>query len=98
LFQFLYADDVGEVAEDKKGSQSVYTFFKDLEVMYHVSTMLPFAANDPMRLLRSRVVGNDVVNVIFMDGRTAYSPVTLLGAVTRALRFAVARAAAASER
>lgn len=35
--------------------------------MYHVSTLLPFHEDDKQRVERKRHLGNDVVNVIFVD-------------------------------
>jgi hypothetical protein len=38
--------------------------------MYHVSTLLPFHEDDKQRVERKRHLGNDVVNVIFVDSFT----------------------------
>ena len=36
--------------------------------MYHVAPLLPFYEKDAQQLERKRHVGNDVVNVIFVEG------------------------------
>lgn len=42
--------------DDSAGTHSVYTKYQDREIMFHVSTMLPFSPNDRqqvgVRLLR----------------------------------------------
>ena len=40
---------------------------KEIEIMFHVSTMLPYRENDPQQLDRKRHIGNDVVVVIFKE-------------------------------
>ena len=51
--------------------ESVYTTYgdkgKEIEIMFHVSTMLPYKENDPQQLDRKRHIGNDVVVVIFKE-------------------------------
>lgn len=68
---------------NKRGTHSVFTTFRDYQIMFHVSTMLACPPGDTEKLCRSRMIGNDIVNVIFMEGTTPYNPTTLLGAVTR---------------
>ena len=36
--------------------------------MFHVSTLLPHTESEPQQLQRKRHIGNDIVNVIFLDG------------------------------
>jgi hypothetical protein len=54
------------------GTQSVFRRFahsgEDLEIMYHVAPLLPFSEKDLQQLERKRHVGNDVVNVVFVEG------------------------------
>jgi RAP1 GTPase activating protein 1 len=40
------------------GSHSLYTNFHDFEVMFHVSTYLPFRPHDPQQARQSSVVRN----------------------------------------
>ena len=81
LFQFmdLIADRVRlkefqgfrgglDVKSDHTGSESYYTRLRDgREIMFHVSTLLPFLSNDKQQLQRKRHVGNDMVCVVFQE-------------------------------
>eukprot|EP01094_Clydonella_sp_ATCC50884_P028024 TRINITY_DN8292_c0_g1_i2.p1 TRINITY_DN8292_c0_g1~~TRINITY_DN8292_c0_g1_i2.p1 ORF type:complete len:629 (-),score=179.26 TRINITY_DN8292_c0_g1_i2:320-2206(-) len=50
------------------GEQSVIATYQDqYNIMYHVSTMLPFHEDDKQRVERKRHLGNDVVNIVFID-------------------------------
>jgi len=57
------------------GLQSVFTQFQSYDIMFHVSTMLPFQANDVQRVERKRHLGNDVVVIVFVDsdGKQPYT-------------------------
>ena len=56
------------------GTESLYEQFRGREVMFHVSTLLPFAENDTQQLQRKRHVGNDIVAVVFQDASTPFAP------------------------
>lgn len=47
------------------GTESVYTSFRQKEIMFHVSTLLPFTPGDAQQLQRKRHIGNDIVAIIF---------------------------------
>ena len=47
------------------GEQSVYEVFRGKEIMFHVSTLLPYTGNEPQQLQRKRHIGNDIVAIIF---------------------------------
>ncbi|XP_015181329.1 PREDICTED: GTPase-activating Rap/Ran-GAP domain-like protein 3 [Polistes dominula] len=53
------------------GRESVYTIYAGHEVMYHVSTMLPYSKDNPQQLERKRHIGNDIVNIIYTDDPAA---------------------------
>ncbi|KAK7086178.1 Signal-induced proliferation-associated 1-like protein 2 [Halocaridina rubra] len=60
---------------DSTGLYSVYTHYRDLEVMFHVSTLLPFTPNNRKQLLRKRHIGNDIVTIVFQEpGSPPFSP------------------------
>ncbi|KAI4872964.1 hypothetical protein NFI96_023647 [Prochilodus magdalenae] len=60
---------------DSTGTHSVYTVYKDHELMFHVSTMLPYTPNNRQQLLRKRHIENDIVTVIFQeDGALPFTP------------------------
>lgn len=57
-----------DVKNDTTGTHSIYTEIYGYEIMYHVSTMLPYAPADPQQLERKRHLGNDVVVIVFKEG------------------------------
>lgn len=60
---------------DSTGTHSLYTTYKDYEIMFHVSTMLPYTPNNKQQLLRKRHIGNDIVTIVFQEpGAEAFSP------------------------
>uniref|UniRef100_A0A914ZB62 Rap-GAP domain-containing protein n=1 Tax=Panagrolaimus superbus TaxID=310955 RepID=A0A914ZB62_9BILA len=56
------------------GAQSIYTQFRQKEIQFHVSTLLPFTVGDPQQLQRKRHIGNDIVAIIFQEENTPFSP------------------------
>ncbi|KAK3555685.1 hypothetical protein QTP86_029091, partial [Hemibagrus guttatus] len=63
-----------DVCNGQTGSQSVYTVFKGQELMFHVSTKLPFTEGDPQQLQRKRHIGNDIVATVFQEEATPFVP------------------------
>ncbi|XP_055930651.1 uncharacterized protein LOC129960928 isoform X2 [Argiope bruennichi] len=60
---------------DLTGTESVYTAWRGIEIMFHVSTMLPHEEHDPQKLQKKRHIGNDIVCVAFMEADdTLFSP------------------------
>jgi len=57
-----------DVRGDMTGEHSVYTTQEEHEVMFHVSTLLPYNIEDSQQVERKRHIGNDIVNIIFVDG------------------------------
>ena len=48
--------------------------FQNCEVVFHVSTLLPYTKNDRQQLQRKCHIGNDIVAIVFQDGETPFSP------------------------
>ncbi|KAL6077709.1 GTPase-activating Rap/Ran-GAP domain-like protein 3 [Balamuthia mandrillaris] len=65
------------VKDNSTGTHSIYTVWKDFQVMFHVSTYLPFSATERQQLERKRHLGNDIVIIVFYEGKTPYSPDTI---------------------
>lgn len=64
-----------DTVHDLTGTESVYTSIKGIEIMFHVSTMLPHEENDPQKLQKKRHIGNDIVCVAFIEGEeTLFNP------------------------
>lgn len=60
---------------DSTGLWSVYAQHQEREVMFHVSTMLPFTPNNKQQLLRKRHIGNDIVTIVFQEpGAYPFTP------------------------
>jgi len=62
------------VNNDSTGTHSIYTKFRELEIMFHVSTLLPYQHGDIQRVERKRHIGNDVVTIIFKHGSDPFNP------------------------
>ncbi|OQR68075.1 signal-induced proliferation-associated 1 protein 2-like, partial [Tropilaelaps mercedesae] len=60
---------------DTTGTQSVYNTFEDYEVMFHVSTLLPYTPANRQQILRKRHIGNDIVTIVFQEpGSLQFTP------------------------
>ncbi|CAH2243803.1 jg12715 [Pararge aegeria aegeria] len=59
-----------DVKGDMTGSHSIYTMHQGHEIMFHVSTMLPFSKDNKQQLERKRHIGNDIVNIVFTEDST----------------------------
>ncbi|KAK7882624.1 hypothetical protein WMY93_028798 [Mugilogobius chulae] len=60
---------------DSTGTHSLYTSYQGYEIMFHVSTMLPYMPSNPQQLLRKRHIGNDIVTIIFQEpGALPFTP------------------------
>jgi hypothetical protein len=62
------------VKGNSTGTHSVYTRFDAYEIMFHVSTMLPYHPDDPQKLERKRHLGNDVIVIIYKEGSQIFDP------------------------
>ncbi|KAF9178834.1 Rap/ran-GAP protein [Haplosporangium sp. Z 767] len=57
------------------GEYSYYdTWGEGFEIMYHVSTLLPFNTGDRQQIQRKRHIGNDIVCIVFVDGDQPFLP------------------------
>ncbi|KAM9453756.1 rap1 GTPase-activating protein 2-like isoform 24-T29 [Salvelinus alpinus] len=63
-----------DVSHGQTGSESVYTVFREREMMFHVSTKLPFTEGDVQQLQRKRHIGNDIVAAVFQEDATPFVP------------------------
>uniref|UniRef100_F6PRL1 RAP1 GTPase activating protein n=1 Tax=Ornithorhynchus anatinus TaxID=9258 RepID=F6PRL1_ORNAN len=63
-----------DVTHGQTGTESVYCNFRNKEIMFHVSTKLPFTEGDAQQLQRKRHIGNDIVAVVFQDQNTPFVP------------------------
>jgi len=56
------------------GDYSIYQTHKNNQIMFHVSTLLPFSKTDPQQLERKRHIGNDIVAIVFQEDNTPFAP------------------------
>merc|ERR1712137_209453 len=57
------------------GTHALHAFFRDFEIMFHTSTLLPHDKGNPQQLHRKRHIGNDVVVIIFQEeGADRFTP------------------------
>jgi len=66
-----------DVEHGTTGQCSQYTRYEDAEVMFHVSTLLPYSHYNPQQLERKRHLGNDIVVLIYKEGNSPYIPATI---------------------
>ena len=60
----------GGLDVSSKGMDGEYSIFRkhdNYEIMFHVSTLLPFDSNDPQQIRRKRHICNDSIVIVFMD-------------------------------
>ncbi|XP_035208180.1 GTPase-activating Rap/Ran-GAP domain-like protein 3, partial [Stegodyphus dumicola] len=57
-----------DVKGDMTGKYSAYTIYEGHEIMFHVSTLLPYSKDNRQQVERKRHIGNDIVNIIFLEG------------------------------
>lgn len=63
-----------DIQNGHTGDTAVYEVFKKREIMFHVSTLLPYTENDPQQLQRKRHIGNDIVSIVFQEENTPFTP------------------------
>ncbi|XP_030216250.1 rap1 GTPase-activating protein 2 isoform X2 [Gadus morhua] len=63
-----------DVSHGQTGTQSVYTAHRGQEIMFHVSTKLPYTEGDQQQLQRKRHIGNDIVGLVFQEEATPFVP------------------------
>lgn len=63
-----------DIQNGHTGDAAIYEKFHDCEIIFHVSTMLPFTSGDPQQLQRKRHIGNDIVAIVFQEKNTPFSP------------------------
>uniref|UniRef100_W5LRE5 RAP1 GTPase activating protein a n=1 Tax=Astyanax mexicanus TaxID=7994 RepID=W5LRE5_ASTMX len=63
-----------DVTHGQTGTESIYHNFHNKEVMFHVSTKLPYTEGDTQQLQRKRHIGNDIVAIVFQEENTPFVP------------------------
>ncbi|GAA6066629.1 GTPase-activating Rap/Ran-GAP domain-like protein 3 isoform X1, partial [Tachysurus ichikawai] len=60
-----------DTKNDTTGMHSIYTVYQGHELMFHVSTMLPYSKENKQQVERKRHIGNDIVTIVFQEGDDA---------------------------
>jgi len=61
--------------DNTTGTESVFTFFKGHDIMFHVAPLLPYSPGNTQQLHKKRHLGNDIVMIVFQDyGCEPYIP------------------------
>ncbi|XP_068505247.1 rap1 GTPase-activating protein 1 isoform X5 [Syngnathus scovelli] len=63
-----------DVTHGQTGTESIYCNYGNKEVMFHVSTKLPYTEGDTQQLQRKRHIGNDIVAIVFQEENTPFVP------------------------
>mmetsp|Transcript_6232 Transcript_6232/g.18926 ORF Transcript_6232/g.18926 Transcript_6232/m.18926 type:complete len:1045 (+) Transcript_6232:208-3342(+) len=63
-----------DVRSDSTGEHSIYADYQRYNIMFHVSTMLPYYPQDLQQVERKRHIGNDVVVIVWNEGRGYFDP------------------------
>jgi hypothetical protein len=66
------------VKSDQTGTESVYAQFQNHEIMFHVSTLLPYSKIERQQLERKRHIGNDIVAIVFQEHETEFKPESII--------------------
>ncbi|KAI9094437.1 hypothetical protein DFS34DRAFT_583049, partial [Phlyctochytrium arcticum] len=56
------------------GKYSLYSKWRTFDVMFHVSTFLPYKKQDKQQIQRKRHIGNDIVTLVFVEGEGRFDP------------------------
>nr|XP_014349468.1 PREDICTED: GTPase-activating Rap/Ran-GAP domain-like protein 3 [Latimeria chalumnae] len=62
-----------DTRNDTTGIHSIYTVYQGHEIMFHVSTMLPYSKENKQQVERKRHIGNDIVTIVFQEGEESSS-------------------------
>ncbi|CAF4870237.1 unnamed protein product, partial [Rotaria sp. Silwood1] len=63
-----------DVSEQTDCPISYYELYDHKEIMFHVSTLLPFTHTDTSQIQRKRHIGNDIVAIVFQEENTPFHP------------------------
>ncbi|KAG0264148.1 hypothetical protein DFQ27_001382 [Actinomortierella ambigua] len=67
--------------DTRLGETGEYSYFDtwgmEYEIMYHISTMLPYNTGDRQQIQRKRHIGNDIVCIVFVDGVQPFMPTAI---------------------
>lgn len=62
---------------DESGSFAYVSKWKEYDITFHVSALMPLKANDEQQVLRKSHIGNDIVCIIFIEGNQLFDPTVI---------------------
>lgn len=69
-----------DTKKDRTGKQSIFSTWREFEIMFHVSTYIPLGSAEEKYVERKKHIANDMTTIIFLDTQTtAFKPPTLSG-------------------
>jgi RAP1 GTPase activating protein 1 len=75
VFCILFSYRAGlDISEQTDCPVSYYELYDQKEIMFHVSTLLPFTRTDSSQIQRKRHIGNDIVTIVFQEENTPFHP------------------------
>lgn len=63
-----------DTKSNQTGTYTLYEKYEDSEILFHVSTFLPFSPVNNQQLERKCHIGNDIVAIVFQEGNTPFTP------------------------
>ncbi|KAI8890564.1 hypothetical protein K501DRAFT_168533, partial [Backusella circina FSU 941] len=66
--------------DTRSGDSGEYTFvnvWNQIPLAYHVSTLIPSKPGDKQQIQRKRHIGNDIVCIVFVEGRQPFNPAAI---------------------
>jgi len=66
-----------DIIDDRNGPSSIYANAYDFELMYHCCPLLACAAKDDQFVSKKKHIGNDHIQVIFVDNDQEYEALTI---------------------
>lgn len=69
-----------DTKKDRTGKRSIFSTWREFEIMFHVSTYIPLGSADEKFVERKKHIANDMTTIIYLDTETtAFKPPTLSG-------------------
>jgi len=63
-----------DVRNNTTGEVTYCTRIVGKEIMFHISTLLPYTPDNPQQVERKRHIGNDIVNIVFQEEQDEFDP------------------------
>lgn len=68
-----------DVVYNKSGIYSLFTNFRNMQIMFHVSTFLPYSELDEQQIEKKKYIGNDLTTIVFLEEGAVFKPPIISG-------------------